>query len=308
VRAAAAALVLAAGCTIQSGSPDGPGTQTTSSTGAGGAGGGETVETVGTGGSGGEGRCAPGRSTGDRPDDAPGYQARANYVLPSDGVDEELDLDGRIATSVRSFSTWLAGQTRGRSVRLDTCDGALDVRFVRLTQTDAELRARGVFIRDAIEAELDDAGLTHPQKIEMVYYGGGAAGTCGGGAWPPALFGRVAAMYLKGTFDDPGIPPCASNPVGASPDAPGYIDFAMLHEVLHTIGMVPECAPHQTLGGHASDDPTDLMYAGDQPWQPSVLDVGRDDYFEAAIEGCADLARSAFLEPLPDGAEVPVGW
>ena len=30
-------------------------------------------------------------------------------------------------------------------------------------------------------------------------------------------------------------------------------------------------------------------------WTPSTLDVGRDDYFEAGVDGCLDFSESAFL-------------
>jgi len=49
------------------------------------------------------------------------------------------------------------------------------------------------------------------------------------------------------------------------------------------------------LSGHVSDDPTDLKYAGTQPWQPSKLDVGRDDYHGHGKAGCLDLQTSAYL-------------
>jgi hypothetical protein len=74
------------------------------------------------------------------------------------------------------------------------------------------------------------------------------------------------------------------------------MDFAVLHEVMHTMGFVPTCAPHHTRGGHVSDSPTDLMYAGDEPWRPSVLDVGQDDYYHAHRLGCLELAESLYLE------------
>jgi hypothetical protein len=41
------------------------------------------------------------------------------------------------------------------------------------------------------------------------------------------------------------------------------------------------------------------MYAGTQPWTPSVLDVGHDDYFRAGIAGCLDLASSSYLGGAP---------
>jgi hypothetical protein len=74
------------------------------------------------------------------------------------------------------------------------------------------------------------------------------------------------------------------------------MDFAILREVLHTMGFVPTCAPHHTRSGHVSDDPRDLMYAGDEPWRPAVLDVGQDDYYHAHILGCRELAVSTYLE------------
>ena len=76
----------------------------------------------------------------------------------------------------------------------------------------------------------------------------------------------------------------------------------MLHELVHTLGFVAACAPHHTLAGHVSDDPRDLMYAGPLAWQPSMLDVGRDDYFGHGAY-CDDLAASDFLEQL--GATPP---
>jgi hypothetical protein len=74
------------------------------------------------------------------------------------------------------------------------------------------------------------------------------------------------------------------------------MDLAILHELLHTIGIVATCAPHHTRAGHVSDSPNDLMWAGVGDWNPTMLDVGRDDYFEANVAGCLDLADSPFLE------------
>jgi hypothetical protein len=74
------------------------------------------------------------------------------------------------------------------------------------------------------------------------------------------------------------------------------MDLAILHELMHTLGFVATCAPHFTRAGHVSDSPTDLMYAGNEDWHPSVLDIGRDDYFNAHIPGCLDLATSSYLE------------
>ena len=250
--------------------------------------------------------AAPQRAIVDRPDDVAGYQIHVMYVLPRDGTDEQLDVDGRITTSVLAFQRWISDQTGGLRLRIDTSDGVPDVTFHRLKATDSEISASGLFVRDRIEAELVAAGYRNPQKLYAVYYGGTSSVTCGGGAWPPTLSGNVAAMYLRGL--PPGAPPCATNPLGASVEKPGYIDLSMPHEILHTIGLVPSCAPHFTAAGHVSDSPRDLMYAGSLPWQPSELDVGRDDYFKHGRAGCLDLANSVFIEPAAPDAVVPPSW
>jgi List-Bact-rpt repeat protein len=222
------------------------------------------------------------------------------YVLPSDSVDRTLDTDGTIEASVRNWQTWLRGQTGGRAMRVDTIQGDLDVTFTRLPRPDAFYAAKGVFLRDAIDNELKAAGLTDDRKIYLVYYDGSNTAVCGGGAWPPTLRGNVAAVYMRATFGAGFL--CYTPALSLS--GLQIMDYAGLHEVMHTIGLVATCAPHHTRSGHVSDSPSDLMYAGDEPWTPSVLDVGRDDYFDAPVVGCLDLADSPFLsaatnEPKP---------
>lgn len=234
-----------------------------------------------------------GRATIDRADDLVGSQIHFMYVLPNDGVDEALDTNGRIRDSISAMQAWLGLQTGGRILRVDTFGGSPDITFVRLSATDSSIAASGAYVRDRIESDLRAAGFNAPGKIYAVYYGGGSTYACGGGAWPPSLPGIVAAMYLKGT--PPGAIPCADNPIGSHPFVPGYQEFAMLHEVVHTMGFVAACAPHHTLAGHSSDDPRDLMYAGPLVWRPSLLDLGRDDYYGHAVAGCPDLARSGYL-------------
>ena len=112
------------------------------------------------------------RATTDRPDDRPGAQIHVLYVLPSDGSDEALDTNGTIAASVGNFQSWLKGQTGGNGMRLDMSGGELDVSFVRLAESDAQLAARGLFMRDAIEAGTRAAGFADPDKIYVDYYGG----------------------------------------------------------------------------------------------------------------------------------------
>ncbi len=244
------------------------------------------------------------RATADRQDEVAGPQVHAVYAIPSDGADRGLDTSGAIESSAAAWTRWLAAETGGPTLRLDTSGGSLDVTFVRLSQTDAQIAARGAQVRDEIERLLRAAGLLRANKLYAVYYDGTSTFACGGGAWPPALPGQVAAMYLRGL---PGTPvPCDSNRLAGPGEPSGYLDIGMLHELLHTLGFTAACAPHHTRAGHVSDSPNDLMGAGDAPWQlPPRLDIGRDDYYGHGRSDCADLARSPYLTSNPPPAPAP---
>ena len=235
------------------------------------------------------------RSTVDRPDDHSGRQIHVMYVIPRDGRDERLDVNGSIETSMAAVQNWLAGRT-SRAFRLDTFAGKLDVTFFRLPSTDANTAAMGAFVRDHIERELAAAGRLSAHKLYLVYYGGRSTYSCGGAAWPPELRGSVGALYLNG--EPPGFPPCnnGSSP-GASPVRMGYWEFSAAHELFHLFGAVATCAPHHALRGHVDDDPRDLMYAGPEPWRPQFVDIGRDDYF-GHRRACLDVEDSPFMRPV----------
>jgi hypothetical protein len=274
--------------------------------------------------------CPQARALEDAPDDDAGHQVRVLYVLPSDGADDLMDVDGRICRSLLAASAWLVAQADGARLRLDTRAGVLDIGFARLGKTDAEMRGAGgatvddghAYLRDRIERELARAVPLHPRKIYAVYYGGTSPFSCGGGAWPPGLRGQVAALYLGG--EPPGASPCRSNPVGASPTRPGYVEYSLIHEIMHTLGVVAEGAPNHHAAGHVFDGSgpparaaRDLMYAArssaDPGWATGdadglALDLGRDDYYGHGRPDLVDLARSAFLTPLPADARLPPGW
>jgi hypothetical protein len=275
--------------------------------------------------------CPRARTTDDAPDDEPDrYQVRALYVLPSDGADEQLDTDDRICRSLQAATHWLSARTGGPRLRLDTAGATLDIGFVRLEKSDAVMRGSGgrsiedgyAYLRDRIERELVRMNLVRPQKIYAVYYGGSSPFSCGGGAWPPNLPGKVAALYLHG--EPPGASPCRSNPIGASVTRPGYVEYSMVHEVLHTLGIVADGAPNEHAAGHVFDPGVspamaaqDLMYAqrsgADPGWgtrDPDglQLDIARDDYYGHGRPDQADLARSVFLTPLPPDAQLPPRW
>ena len=237
------------------------------------------------------------RSAVDRLDEVQGPQIHVVYAVPADGVDRRLDETGALEGSVGSFQGWLAAETGGPNLRLDTYQGSLDVSFFRLAATDAAVASRGAFVREAVESELRGAGFDRRDRIYAVYYDGSSTYACGGAFWPPQLNGNAVVMYLRGR---PSGVMCELNGFAAATAPPTYWEYAMLHDILHGLGMVPTCAPHHHLSGHVSDFANDLMWAGNQPWQfPAHLDIGRDDYYGHGRTDCADLARSPYLTSNP---------
>jgi hypothetical protein len=240
----------------------------------------------------------PTRAIADRPDDINGSQIHVFYALPYGGTDNGLDLSPDLENSVGSANNWLAGQTGGRRLRFDTASGRLDVTFIQLPRSDAEYESQGIFKRDAIEADLRNMGLLQPEKIYQVYYEGGNSRACADAPHPPELPGQVTVTYLRGEI--PGAPTCASQPFASAPTAPpGYKEYSLLHEILHTLGAVDADAPDYVNGGHVGYDPADLMYAGPEPWMPSVLDVRKRNYYnpDGLPANVFNLATSSFLTP-----------
>ena len=220
------------------------------------------------------------------------------YVVPADRTDRALDTDGTLGTSVSSFESWLASKADNRKFRFDTFSGSLDISFLRLSQTDAQLAASGPFLHYQLEAAIRDAGFNADNKIYAVYYDGTSTYACGDGAWPPTFVGAVAAIYLNGLPS--AAVPCAPGFFPPEATHPAYLEYAMLHEIMHVLGFVPTCAPHEWRDGHVSDNPDDLMWLGDGYWMPdgwdhALLDAGHDDYYRAGVNGCLDLSSSPLL-------------
>ncbi len=246
------------------------------------------------------------RTTIDRPDDSDLPQIHLVYAIPADGVDRAFDTNGSIRTSIESISYWFNTESGGLNLRWDTYKGELDITFFQLALNENTVTIFGAYVRDVLEQQLNAAGAIRPIKQYMVFYDGGSTYACGGGPWPPLLYGVVSAMYLQG--EPPGAIGCNTNQLGASPSVPGYLDIAMLHEFIHALGLASTCAPNHHLSGHVSDSPNDLMWAGDAPWNlPPRLDIGNDDYFRHGNPDCPDLANVGYIVPLPDDYWLPPG-
>ena len=275
--------------------------------------------------------CATERALADRADDHGYDQIRVLYVTSADGPDLGRDTSGQICNSVRAFATWFHKRSDAY-LRFDTTNGLVDIGFVRLAQTDAQLKGSDpgntsvdtgiAFVRERIERELVERGMIAGNKLYAVYYEGSSAWACGAGAWPPLITARVAAMYLRGVPFGTSID-CGAPAWGQPSLAPGYQDYAMLHEIVHTLGFVPAGAPNEHASGHifeplVANTSRDLMYSpraqsNDPPWaifeaDGPLLDINNDDYFRTASPDDLDLESSSVLAPLAADARRPIGW
>lgn len=234
----------------------------------------------------------PNRVFADRIDDASGSQVMILYVLPSDGPDGQLDLDGTLSNSVGSFQNWLAGQTGGRTLRMDTFAGELDVVFVRLMADDADVRSSDYGI-DVFAPRLRAAGFDRADKIYALYYDGVAPS---GGCGVADALESMAVLFLK---DLPGDSECSSFGFAESTTAaPAFSERVMFHEILHAAGFVDPTAPNARGGNHVWDSRADVMAVGPGQTFPMVLDANGDDYYGPAVPaGVLNLNVSPFLKP-----------
>ena len=219
------------------------------------------------------------RATEDRPDEVAGEQVHFLYVIPTDAPDEQLDVNGELTNSIARMQAWLAGQTGGPKLRLDTYQGQPDITFVR---TSLEPRIReGYSSRQYVE----QLGFTNPKKLYLVYVGTYPGSACG----LATLGGKASIVYLS----------CTSQyPQGSTFSA---LDSVAMHEILHALGAVPDGAPHATYTNHV-DDPSDIMHRSfDVPLNGEVilaLDPGRDDYYGHDRQ-FTDVADSRYLDSNP---------
>lgn len=247
------------------------------------------------------------RALADLPDDIAGPQVHFLYVVPADGADRQLDTNGEMDQSITRVERWFVDQGVEQALRVDTYRGAPDISFVRLPLSDAQAAAPfdiGPLL--IIGQYLAAAGFNNPAKAYAVMYDGHGSLTCGRAtARAPQKLG--AAYLLGGTAAGTQI--CRDvRGYGPGTDRAGFFEIVLLHEIMHTIGYSPRCAPHASRSefpDHVNDSPQDLMYGPDPAhlapwdWAHAVLDVNHDDYYRASVPGCYDLSASPYLAQVP---------
>ena len=251
-----------------------------------------------------------GRSTVDRPDTVQGSKIHVIYFTPSDGPDNQLDVNGVLENSVASMNVFLE-QDIGRKLRLDTyLDGKtprLDISFVRGQLTAEEYSGSGDAIA-AVTQELEHRGWTESGGVKryFVYYEGPAedSNICG-----TAYLNIVGNGFAQWSVVWLGAAPgCGARDFGTPETGGGMSEAIALHEHFHNEGMVPIGALHQcyafqfhlcsAAAGAALDtlDPenVDLLFPFVTfPLRDKVVDRDHDDYYDHTFPH-RDMADSPF--------------
>jgi Divergent InlB B-repeat domain len=217
------------------------------------------------------------------------------YAIPSDSQDRLATLGSVMQTDAEETDAWWRAQDPTRAPRNDlsqfACGPQLDITTVRLTESTAQLAPLGGRFAAMFNA-LGAAGLRSSFTKYIVYYDAPVDDddVCGQGGSDSSGFGLAVVYYQS----------C----VGVSTAAVGA------HELLHTLGAVPQVAPSHCPDendGHTCDDPNDLMYPSisDVPLSSKVLDPGKNDYYGHG-GAWLDTQDSAWLVRLDSQAPLTV--
>jgi len=245
--------------------------------------------------------CSPVRATSDRVDDSDEHQVHVMYAVPDDAVDRELDTSGQIAAAFEHIDAYLREKLDGHGLRLDTCDGELDVTFLPMPRGSAEYAAMRHGFSGGLELDLARLGFRNGKKLYVVVWDGFAQWArlfdgCGG----EAGYHGVAAIFTRSTLGEPCAELGKELPIGEP-------DTGATHEILHLLGLPAQCGANVDEIGHVTDETADLMY-GIGHTDATEIDASHDDYYLHDDPECPDLADSAFLDPLPDDPQLPVDW
>lgn len=237
------------------------------------------------------------RHTQDMPDQYNDYQVHVVYAVPKGETDRGKDVTNYFTNSIDSWNHWLYVETAGREVKFDVYNGKLDITYVQLPHTDKEYSQLGTEKITQISADVSAAlGGLKPNKKYMVYLEGGrqydsSYVSCG----DTKLNSQVVVQYLLG--DPKGAVCFQGRDFASSPTVePRYLDYIMLHELVHSEGGVSNTAPDASKN-HVTDDPRDLMALTGNFDGWKILDVNKSNYYNinGLPAGIYNFATSKYL-------------
>lgn len=221
------------------------------------------------------------RNYGEREDTVEGLQIKPIYLVPSDSVDLEKDIDGTIATYLDEGNAFMQSNL-GKEFKIDRdSSGSYDIGFVKSTYTQDEIIAKSF---EAVASLLDDSPIfdsTDPDnrnKLFMLFLESDTEtkGYCG-----LARYGGIAWVSVTGG--------CSIPILGFE----SYTSFTWVHEAMHQLGV-----------RHVAE-PCDLMYSpptgSKQVYCPAgkkrILDPENKYYVGSNIAGVNILAYDIWREP-----------
>lgn len=223
------------------------------------------------------------RSLTDRSDDVKGPQIHLIYLVPKDAQDQNWDTTGQIKTWVDQSQSWLRSQG-SKELRYDTFSGHLDISYLKSKLTIAEMKTAAIassYDSSLLPMLLSEFLVQSPTRNyaespkTYIFVTGQSvkADACG-----------FASAYIGGIIWTGGG--CWSGPQDDRTDPYGmsWPSRALIHEVVHTYGVM-----------HVCDSTQDLMWGtpectGTMSYAMTLIDVNRNDYYGGEKAG-ADIAQ-----------------
>jgi len=206
------------------------------------------------------------RVISDQPDTINGFQVKAIYVVPSDGVDRSFDTNGYIAGILDEGNAYLRAQI-GLQVPIDKSVSGYDITFMRTKLSTSYLLSASNLDDDLLAESLllENPGANRKNYIFFIDVN------------------YVWTSQFCGYAGKPGI----SAVVAVGPDCTGesrnfkdYASSTWLHELIHNFGV-----------GHTPDNPCDFMRGYPETLttcpsgSPLTLDRERSRYIGSASQG-----------------------
>ena len=218
------------------------------------------------------------RVTADLPDTISGFQLKAIYVVPSDGVDNFKDTNGYLASVLDGGNTYLKGQLN-LTVPIDRSPVGYDIQFLKssysteylVTHADAKPKqtSDGYVLLNEIKA-MENPGDNRKDYIFFLEVPGLGGTYCGLADRP----GIVAIVAIENIASDKI---CTGKSLPYFDD---YVSKTWVHELFHNFGV-----------GHTIDDPCDLMAGKPETLGTCTattkytLDKERTRYVGTAVQG-----------------------
>ena len=232
----------------------------------------------------------PGRFFEDQPDVNDDYQVHFFYVLAKDSKDKEIDVNGwlekRLITVNSKFEKWSKKNKKsngvGQKFKFDyRKDGKIDITFVRIDLTKAELKTPKYPERLIYGLLSKDNYLNNPKKTYALFTGFNSkiGNSHGGSGSPPITTIFIPAVKSYGVKG---------------------MDIIILHELFHTQGASYPCGKRTYAGAHVKG--SDVLGKNKTT---TTIDGKNDTYYLHGMKDCPDLSKSVYLTPTAEDSWDP---